>query len=149
MSVCVRSERFTDLCFIVDMQAAMGSRRQKEACHVHYIIVGTASFVRLFVVVFLNPIACMSTMKHSSVKCLLHTRTLPVFGGSTSRSFLNQVSLSLWSFGNLKKLNPFLSASLLEQSYVIQYTIVSRIHPQNMSHAWEIKTLCATGFTDT
>ena len=105
--------------------------------------VGTASFVRLFLS------SCISTMKHSSVKCSLHTRTLPVFGGSTSRSFLNQVSLSLWSFGNLKKLNPFLSASLLEQSYVIQYTIVSRIHPQNMSHVWEIKTLCATGFTDT
>ena len=31
MSVCVRSEHFTDICFIVDMQAAMGSRRQKEA----------------------------------------------------------------------------------------------------------------------
>ena len=100
--------------------------------------------------VFLNPLAAyISTMKHSSVKCSLHTRTLSVFGGSTSRSFLNQVSLSLWSFGNLKKLNPFLSASLLEQSYVIQYTIVSRIHPKNMSHVWEIKTLCATGFTDT
>ena len=63
--------------------------------------VGTASFVRLFFV-FLNPLAAyISTMKHSSVKCSLHTRTLSVFGGSTSRSFLNQVSLSLWSFGNL------------------------------------------------
>ena len=91
--------------------------------------VGTASFVRLFYVL-LNPIAaCISTMKHSSVKCSLHRRTLSVFGGSTSRSFLNQVSLSLWSFGNLKKLNPFLSASVLELWYVIQYTIVSRIHP--------------------
>ena len=32
---------------------------------------------------------------------VLHTRTLSLFGGSTSRSFLNQVSLSLWSFANL------------------------------------------------
>ena len=32
MSVCVvRSEHFTDFCFIVDLQAVMGSRRQKEA----------------------------------------------------------------------------------------------------------------------
>ena len=31
MSVCVRGEHFTDFCFIVDMQAAMGLRRQKEA----------------------------------------------------------------------------------------------------------------------
>ena len=69
-------------------------------------------------------------MKHSSVMCSIHTRTLSVFGGSTSRSFLNQVSLRLWSFGNLNKLNPFLSASLLDKSYVILYTIVSRIHPQ-------------------
>ena len=58
-------------------------------------------------------------MKHSSEECSLHTRTLSVFGGSTSRSFLNEVCLRLWSFSNLYKLNPFLSASLLEQSYVI------------------------------
>ena len=102
-----------------------------------------------FCVLLYSIAACISTTKHSSVNCLLHTRILSVFGGSTSRSFLNQVSLSLWSFGNLKKLNPFLSASLLEQSYVIQYTIVSRIHPKNMSHVWEMKPLCATGFIDT
>ena len=109
--------------------------------------VGTASFVRLF---FIEPIAaCISTMKHSSVKCSLHRRTLSVFGGSTSRSFLNQVSLSLWYFGKLKKLNPFLSASLLEQWCMIQYTIVGRIRPKNMSHVWEMKPLCATGFIDT
>ena len=108
--------------------------------------VGTASFVRLLFFLLNLIAACISTMKHSSVKCSLHRRTLSVFGGSTSRSFLNQVSLSLWSFGKLKKLNPFLSASLLEQWCVIQYTIVGRIHPKNMSHVWEMKPLCATGF---
>ena len=30
-----------------------------------------------------------------------------MFGGSTSRSFLKQVSLTLWSLGNLKKLKRF------------------------------------------
>ena len=88
----------------------------------------------------------LSKMKHSSVMCSLHTRTLSLFGGSSSHSVLNQVSLRLWSIGNVNKLNHFLSASLLEQSHVILYTIVSRIHPKNMPHVWEMKPLCATGF---
>ena len=106
--------------------------------------VGTASFVRLLFCL-LGPHGSLHVNNETLLSEVFTTQdcypTLSVYGGSTSRSFLNQVSLSLWSFGNLKKLNPFLSASLLEQSYVIQYTIVSRIHPKNMSHVWEMKPL--------
>ena len=104
------------------------------------IRVGTASFVMLF---------CLFEPHINNETLLIHTRTLSLFGGSTSRSFLNEVSIRLWSFGNLNKLNPFLSASLLEQSYVILYTIVNRNHPQNMFHVWEMKPLFATGSIDT
>ena len=105
--------------------------------------VGTASFVMLL---------CCLLEPHINNETLLsevfttHTRTLSLFGGSTSRNFLNQVSLRLGSFGNLNKLNPFLSATLLEQSYAILHPIVSRIRPKNMPHVWEMKPLCATGF---
>ncbi len=106
--------------------------------------VGTA-YVVVLLLCLLYQLA-LSKMKHSSVMCSLHTRTLSLFGGSSSHSVLNQVSLRLWSIGNVNKLNHFLSASLLEQSHVILYTIVSRIHPKNMPHVWEMKPLCATGF---
>ena len=69
---------------------------------------------------------------------VLHTRTLSQLDGLTRRSFLNQVTLSLWSFANLT----YVILSFV--GYTLHHC-KKRIHIKNMSHVCKMKPLCATG----